>query len=773
MTWTDANSGRQRRNRPQLRQRHLEFEGLEPRQLLSRGFVASEPDVEHAVNELVCLDGTSHRVASSPRLLENVTAVDSVHDALGDGQALGQTLGEGESGFGGSSFAAVSQGELSTAKPIPAPMGSGSWNPVNRLDVNGDGRVTALDALRLICAINWIGVGPAQGSTDQLVGPFFDDVNGDGQRTPLDVLAVISYLDDPTVLAPNVFFAVPEDTKGIILDVLSGVVVPGNDGAIVSILAVGQPNRGGSVLLANREIYYASEPGFVGTEEFSYTVGTGIGGTGTITVDVTPVSQVSTTVVLTTSNASASYGQSVTFTATVTPSSGSGPTGTVQFQIDGSNAGLPVAVTDGAAAYSTATLVAGSHTVVAVYSGDGNFTGSTAASFTQSVGTVTPTITWSAPVAIAYGTALSSTQLNASAGVAGTYSYSVTSGTVLHAGVLTLSVTFTPTDTTDYSTATAGVNLTVNKAALTVTAPDWNRAYGAANPSLLSTITGFVNGDTSRVVSGQPGLSTGATSTSLTGVYPISITANTLAANDYTFSLVPGSLTVTKAATTVVVTTSNASPSFSQAVTFTATVTPSSGSDPTGTVQFQIDGSNAGPAVAVTNGAAAYSTATLAAGSHSVLAIYSGDGNFTGSTAASFTQSVDTVTPTITWSAPAAITYGTAASSTQLNASAGVAGTYSYNVTPGTVLHAGVRPLSVTFTPTDTVDYSTATAGVNLTVNKAALTVTAPDPSRIYGAANPSLLSTITGFVNGDTSSVVSGQPGLSTTATPTSLTGV
>lgn len=81
----------------------------------------------------------------------------------------------------------------------------------------------------------------------------------------------------------------------------------------------------------------------------------------------------------------------------------------------------------------------------------------------------TPTITWSTPAAIIYGTALSSTQLNATASVAGTFSYSPASGTVLNAGTQTLSVTFTPSDTTDYNTATASVSLTVNKATPTVT----------------------------------------------------------------------------------------------------------------------------------------------------------------------------------------------------------------------------------------------------------------------------------------------------------------
>ena len=51
------------------------------------------------------------------------------------------------------------------------------------------------------------------------------------------------------------------------------------------------------------------------------------------------------------------------------------------------------------------------------------------------------------------------------------------------------------------------------------------------------------------------------------------------------------------------------------------------------------------------------------------------------------------------------------------------------------------------------------------------LTVTANHASKVYGTANPSLADTVTGFVNGDTVSVVSGSASLNTTATA-SLTG-
>ncbi|MGA2889399.1 MAG: choice-of-anchor D domain-containing protein [Terracidiphilus sp.] len=76
----------------------------------------------------------------------------------------------------------------------------------------------------------------------------------------------------------------------------------------------------------------------------------------------------------------------------------------------------------------------------------------------------TPTITWATPAAITYGTPLSRRQLNASSTIPGTFTYSPAAKTVLTAGQKTLTVTFAPTDTTDYTTVTETVTLTVNKA---------------------------------------------------------------------------------------------------------------------------------------------------------------------------------------------------------------------------------------------------------------------------------------------------------------------
>jgi hypothetical protein len=59
-------------------------------------------------------------------------------------------------------------------------------------------------------------------------------------------------------------------------------------------------------------------------------------------------------------------------------------------------------------------------------------------------------------------------------------------------------------------------------------------------------ITGFVNGDTAATaVTGAAALSTTATAASAVGTYPITAAAGTLAAKNYSFKFVNGTLTVT------------------------------------------------------------------------------------------------------------------------------------------------------------------------------------------------------------------------------------
>ena len=84
---------------------------------------------------------------------------------------------------------------------------------------------------------------------------------------------------------------------------------------------------------------------------------------------------------------------------------------------------------------------------------------------------VIPKITWSKLDNINQGTELGNTQLDATASVPGTFVYNPSSGTVLSAGTHTLNTTFTPTDSTNYTTASASVSINVAKTLTLITEP--------------------------------------------------------------------------------------------------------------------------------------------------------------------------------------------------------------------------------------------------------------------------------------------------------------
>src|SRR6185436_10784060 len=93
--------------------------------------------------------------------------------------------------------------------------------------------------------------------------------------------------------------------------------------------------------------------------------------------------------------------------------------------------------------------------------------------------------------------------------------------------------------------------------------------------------------------------------------------------------------------------------------------------------------------------------------------------NYNGATGGT-TITVLKATPVVTWSNPAGITYGTALSAAQLNATTTVPGSFVYTPNAGTVLSAGsAQTLSTTFTPTDTANYNNANKSVTIDVAKA------------------------------------------------------
>jgi sugar lactone lactonase YvrE len=446
-----------------------------------------------------------------------------------------------------------------------------------------------------------------------------------------------------------------------------------------------------------------------------------------------------------------------------------------------------------------------------------------------------PVITWAAPAAITYGTALSATQLNATASVPGVLVYSPAAGAVPPAGTRTLSVTFTPTDSANYATRTVSVTLTVNKVVLTVKANNASQTYGAASPTFTDTITGFIPGQGLGALSGTASLTTAATATSPVGTYPIVAAQGTLVAANYTFQFVNGTLTVNKAtpgltwATPAAITygtalsstqldaTANVAGTFLYSpaagatpaagthtmwVTFTPTDTTDYASkvvsvtltvnkkvltvtaknasrafgaaNPTFTDTFT--GFVLGQTKSVLTGAASLTTTATSISHPGAYPIVAAQGtlaavNYT-LTFVNGTLTVNKAVPVITWAAPAPITYGTALSSTQLDATAGIPGTFVYTPAAGAMPSAGTHTLWVTFTPTDTADYASKAVSTTLTVNKKVLTVTANNASRAFGAANPTFIDTIAGFVAGQGPGVLTGAVSLTTAATAASPVG-
>lgn len=182
----------------------------------------------------------------------------------------------------------------------------------------------------------------------------------------------------------------------------------------------------------------------------------------------------------------------------------------------------------------------GSYPVTATVN-DPNYQGSASETFT--INKATPTLTWANPADISFGTALSATQLNATPSVAGTFNYAPASGTVLDAASgQTLSVNFTPSDTTDYNSATKSVTINVNPAPLTITANNASKMLDAPNPAFTATYSGFVSGQGPGILTGTLTCTSTATTTSPVGSYPINCSGQS--SSNYMMNYVAGTLKV-------------------------------------------------------------------------------------------------------------------------------------------------------------------------------------------------------------------------------------
>jgi 6-phosphogluconolactonase (cycloisomerase 2 family) len=290
-----------------------------------------------------------------------------------------------------------------------------------------------------------------------------------------------------------------------------------------------------------------------------------------------------------------------------------------------------------------------------------------------------------------------------------------------------------------FNASTGSGTLSVTTSVLTVVPTNLTMTYGSAAPaSYPYTFTGFVNGDTSAVVSGTAtctavqNATTAIGPTSPAGAYPITCTITGLSATNYTFTTVAGTLTIAPAPITVAV--NDTTRLYGDPNVFTSVVT----------------GAQNGETVVPTYLTSAELTSQV--GTYVVVPQISGNYVIT-----SATNGTLTILP-----APLSLVINNAERKPrQPNPPFTGILTGVKNSDPITPIYStiavlaspvGSYPITATFSDPGVKlgNYTVSITNGTLTISRATLVVTAANATRLYGSANPAFTGTITGLLPGD-----------------------
>ncbi len=198
--------------------------------------------------------------------------------------------------------------------------------------------------------------------------------------------------------------------------------------------------------------------------------GDGNYGSSTSSASTFTAAKETTALALSANPANGATGQQVTLVATLAPYN-YGTTTTNGETVTFTNNGVIIGTAP--LASGVATLVytppGGTDSYQASYPGDCGFKASTSNTVGGST-LLASNLQWATPAPITYGTPLSATQLDATDNKNGTFVYTPAAGTVLNAGTSTLSVTFTPNNS-NYAVETTTVQLTVTQDPTVITWP--------------------------------------------------------------------------------------------------------------------------------------------------------------------------------------------------------------------------------------------------------------------------------------------------------------
>jgi hypothetical protein len=455
-------------------------------------------------------------------------------------------------------------------------------------------------------------------------------------------------------------------------------------------------------------------------------------------------------------------GNGVAPTASDVTINGNGPSGTYGATSCGAPSGDAMTCT---ATYTpTAADAAGSYTESATFAGDSNYSGSSStqtnnfaiaqASSSTSVtsgtnpSTYGQSVTFTATIDGEYGLVKGRNRIVLGRGlmkngaksqdVSGSVQWSANTGcgtttvtagnpgtatcttTSLPGGTDTITATYSGDSNHSGSTGTLSGGQVVNPTTQTITFT-MNAPAKAVYGTSFTVAAGASSGLPITYSSGGSCSNMGATYTMTSGTGTCTVTASQPGNNDYqAASPVSESTTAERANQTVTFTGAPAMAPYSSTFVMTASTDAS-------TVAYITTSS---PTTCSLSGPYSPVTVTMLkdTGKCTFTASWGADQNYNPATATQ-TTTAEKATPVISWATPAAITYGTPLSGTQLDASANVAGTFTYSPASGKIEAAGNDTLKVTFKPSS-ADYSTTTDSVTLQVLPAATVTTTTSPSQ-------------------------------------------
>ena len=311
-------------------------------------------------------------------------------------------------------------------------------------------------------------------------------------------------------------------------------------------------------------------------------------------------------------------------------------------------------------------------------------------------------------------------------------------------------------------------SIIVLPATLTVTASSQQIAYGSSASSFGYTITGFVAGDTSAVVSGNPVITTSAGAHPAAGTYPIQISAGTLSASNYTFAFVPGTLQVTPAQLQVV-----------------ATSVTSVYGQPLPPFSYTLSGFVGGDTAASVHGQPGFVTAATSSSPVGSYTLAPQQGSLTAANYSfHFVSGTVQITPGLLTVAASNLTivYGSSMPTLSYTVSGFRNGDTAAQSVSGTAVlttsyrpgsGVGAYPIQIAQGTLSAKNYTLQLQAGTLTVSAAMLYLQPDSKTMEIGQPLPTLTYQALGLVAGDTlATATTGAPLLSTSATPQSLPG-